>query len=156
MDSANDRERSANRRAGVDIAGKHAVVTGGGRGIGRAAASLLARRGARVSVVSRTVAADDVAPFFAARADVSDEAQVRRAFDACREANGAIAILVNNSGIAESAPLPRTDMALWERTLATNLTGAFLCTREAIGDMGEAKWGRIVNVASTAGLEGGP
>ena len=81
---------------------------------------------------------------------------MRRAFAACREANGPIEILVNNSGIAESAPLSRTETAMWDRIIATNLTGTFLCTREAVPDMIAAGWGRIVNIASTAGLGGAP
>ncbi len=140
----------------MNLDGKHAVVTGGARGIGRAISSMLARRGARVSVVSRTVGESEVGPFFAARADVTDEQQVRRAFAACRDANGPVAILVNNSGIAESAPVTRTSRAMWDRIIATNLNGTFLCTREALDDMLEANWGRIVNVASTAGLVGAP
>ncbi len=128
----------------MSVAGKHAVVTGGSRGIGRAIAALLARQGARVSVVSR------------AQADVGDEAQVRSAFAACRQEHGPIAILVNNAGIAESAPIARTTTEMWNRTIATNLTGTFLCTREAVADMTGARWGRIVNVASTAGLGGAP
>jgi NAD(P)-dependent dehydrogenase (short-subunit alcohol dehydrogenase family) len=140
----------------MNLHGKHAIVTGGARGIGRAAATLLAQQGARVSVVSRSVVPADVEPFFGARADVTDEAQIRRAFDACRKANGPIAILVNNSGIAESAPVTRTQRAMWDRILTTNLTGTFLCTREALQDMTAAGWGRIVNVASTAGLVGAP
>jgi NAD(P)-dependent dehydrogenase (short-subunit alcohol dehydrogenase family) len=131
----------------VSIAGRHALVTGGARGIGRAAAELLARQGARVSIVSRSAGM---------RANVTDEAQVREAFEKCRAANGPIAILVNNAGIAESAPVTRTDRALWDRIIGINLTGTFLCTREALVDMLAARWGRIVNVASIAGLEGAP
>jgi 3-hydroxybutyrate dehydrogenase len=134
-----------------DIAGKHAIVTGGGRGIGLAIATALAHAGARVSVVSRTVHEHD-----GASADVTSEEQVRRAFEACRKKNGPIEILVNNSGIAESAPLMRTGLSMWDRIIATNVTGTFLCTREAVEDMLIAKWGRIVNVASTAGLGGAP
>jgi NAD(P)-dependent dehydrogenase (short-subunit alcohol dehydrogenase family) len=129
-------------------------VTGGGRGIGLATATLLARHGAKVSIVSRSVLRHRA--FFAAQADVTDEAAVRRGFDACREANGPIAILVNSAGIGESAPLARTDLAMWERILATNLTGTFLCAREALRDMTAEGWGRIVNVASIAGLTGAP
>jgi NAD(P)-dependent dehydrogenase (short-subunit alcohol dehydrogenase family) len=131
----------------VSVAGRHAVVTGGTRGIGRAIASLLAERGARISIVSRSGKY---------AADITDEAQVKNAFAACRETNGPIEILVNNSGIAESAPLKRTDRTMWDRIIATNLTGTFLCTREAVPDMIASGWGRIVNMASTAGLGGAP
>jgi NAD(P)-dependent dehydrogenase (short-subunit alcohol dehydrogenase family) len=81
---------------------------------------------------------------------------VRAAFATCRKANGPIEILVNNSGIADSAPLVRTSLALFERIVATNLTGTFLCSREAAQDMLIAKWGRILNIASIAGLYGAP
>jgi NAD(P)-dependent dehydrogenase (short-subunit alcohol dehydrogenase family) len=134
-----------------DIAGKHAIVTGGGRGIGLAIVTALIERGARVSVVSRTVHEHS-----GASADVTNEDEVRRAFEACRKKNGPIEILVNNSGIAESAPLIRTGLAMWDRIMATNVTGTFLCSREAAEDMIVAKWGRIVNIASTAGLGGAP
>jgi NAD(P)-dependent dehydrogenase (short-subunit alcohol dehydrogenase family) len=140
----------------MSIAGKHALVTGGARGIGLAAATLLARKGAKVSVVSRSVTTGDAAPFFAASADITNEDRVREAFDACRAVNGPISILVNNAGIAESAMLTRTSTELWDRTIATNLTGTFLCTREAVQDMLAEKWGRIVNVASIAALVGAP
>ena len=167
---------------------RHALVTGGARGIGLAIASLLDREGARISIVSRTVLSnpgvtlsgatdnpgvtlsgatrgsevegrigkDPSVSFFAAQADVTDEAQIRSAFQACREANGPIEILVNNAGIAESAPLSRASLAMWDRMIAVNLTGTFVCTREAVGDMLSAGWGRIVNIASTAGLGGAP
>ena len=127
---------------------KHALVTGGSRGIGLAIADALRARGAKVSVVSRSAGI--------AQADVSDEDQVKHAFDACRKTYGPIEILVNNSGISESAPLTRTSKALFDRIIATNLTGTFLCSREAAQDMLIAKWGRILNVASIAGLCGAP
>ncbi|HEY1654193.1 MAG TPA: SDR family oxidoreductase [Candidatus Tumulicola sp.] len=139
-----------------NLAGKHAVVTGGARGIGRAIASLLSKHHARVSIVSRSATEAPAAEgFFRAAADVTVEEQVIAALSACRNVYGPIEILVNNAGIAESAPLTRTTSSIWERTLATNLTGTFFCTRAVLGDMLAAKWGRIVNVASTAGLEGG-
>jgi len=137
------------------LSGKHAVVTGGARGIGEAIARALAQHGARISVVSRQPSAV-AAEFMTAEADVSDEDAVRAAFAACRKANGPVEILVNNSGIADSAPLVRTSLALFERILATNLTGTFLCSREAAQDMVIAKWGRILNIASIAGLYGAP
>lgn len=137
------------------IAGKHAVVTGGGRGIGLAIARALKSHGAKLSIISRT-APDTGDGFFRVSADVSDEASVAHAFDACRAANGPVAILVNNSGIAEGAPLKRTDKAMWDRIIGTNLTGTYLCSHAAIEEMLDAKWGRIVNVASIAGLYGAP
>jgi NAD(P)-dependent dehydrogenase (short-subunit alcohol dehydrogenase family) len=137
------------------LVGKHALVTGGARGIGAAIVSALVRHGAHVSVVSRSPGNghDD---YFAAQADVSDEEAVRRAFAACRKRHGPIEILVNNSGISDSAPLTRTSKVLFDSIIATNLTGTFLCSREAAQDMVIAKWGRILNVASIAGLHGAP
>lgn len=129
------------------IAGKHALVTGGGRGIGQAIVRALEAEGGKVSVVSRASGL---------RADVGDEGAVRDAFAQARAELGPIAILVNNAGVAESAPFKRMDLEMWERIVRTNLTGTFLCTREAIGDMFAAGWGRIVNVASIAGLHGAP
>lgn len=135
------------------LTGRHAIVTGGGRGIGRAIADDLAAQGAMVSIVSRTAESADV-PYFKANADVTDDSQIRRAFDLARAANGPVAILVNNSGIAQSAPIRRTSRAHWDRVIATNLTGPFLCTQAVVQDMLDAKWGRIINIASIAGLHG--
>jgi len=137
------------------IRGRHAVVTGGGKGIGRAISDALAERGARVSVFSRT-ASQQPLPYLSIDVDITDESAIERAFAAARETNGPVEILVNNSGIAESAPLLRTSTHLWNRTIATNLTGTFLCTRIALHDMLAANYGRIVNVASIAALYGGP
>jgi NAD(P)-dependent dehydrogenase (short-subunit alcohol dehydrogenase family) len=134
---------------------RHAVVTGGNRGIGRAIAGALAEAGYSVSVVSRSpLAEEDAKLFFHARSDVAEVAQIGPAFAAARAANGPIAVLVNNAGVAASAPFHRTTQALWDRIIATNLTGTFACTRAAIDDMLAAKWGRIINVASSAGLGG--
>lgn len=139
----------------ITLADKHAIVTGGGRGIGLAIARALKERGARVSIVSRSVP-DTGDDFLRAQADVTDEAEIGRAFALCRSENGPVSILVNNSGIAESAPLKRTDTAMWDRIMGTNLTGTFLCTRDVIQEMLDAKWGRILNIASIAGLFGAP
>src|SRR5208283_3029504 len=102
------------------LAGKHALVTGGARGIGAAVVSALVRHGARVSVVSRSPG-DGKDDYFTAQADVSDEEAVRRAFAACRKKHGPVEILVNNSGISDSAPLTRTSKTLFDSIIATNL-----------------------------------
>lgn len=137
------------------IAGKHAVVTGGTRGIGLAIARALYDKGVRVSTISRT-AGERTAGFFHAPADITDERQLTNALTACRREYGRVCILVNNSGIAQSAPFKRTDRAMWDRTIATNLTGVYLCTHLVVDEMLAANWGRIVNVASIAGLYGAP
>ena len=136
--------------------GKHAVVTGASRGIGLAIARRLAAQGARVTLMARdagalAAAAGDIGGAAAGQAlDVADPASVAAAFARA----GAADILVNNAGQAASAPFGRTDDALWQRMLDVNLTGAYHCIGAALPPMLEAGWGRIVNVASTAGLTG--
>jgi len=137
------------------LSGKHAVVTGGARGIGRTIAEALAREGARVSVVSRSGAWSN-SDFFLAQADVSNYEQVRDAFNLCRQANGHIGILVNNAGIAESAPFLKTEPSLWRGVIETNLTGTYNCTYAALPDMVENGSGRVINIASVAALYGAP
>jgi NAD(P)-dependent dehydrogenase (short-subunit alcohol dehydrogenase family) len=148
------------------LAGRHAVVTGGGRGIGAAVAEELARLGANVTLMGRTresVSAGAAALRerwgVEARAevcDVADEASVERAFAAAREALGDPHVLVNNAGQADSAPFAQMPREQWDRMLAVNLTGTYLCTRQVLPAMESARAGRIVNVASTAGLRGYP
>ena len=148
------------------LAGKHAVVTGGGRGIGAAVAEELARLGAELSLLGRDAArleahADELRARHGVRAeafacDVADEASVREAFARVRDALGEAHVLVNNAGQAAAASLVDTTREVWDRMLAVNLTGTYLCTREVLPAMTEARWGRIVNVASTAGLRGYP
>jgi NAD(P)-dependent dehydrogenase (short-subunit alcohol dehydrogenase family) len=87
-------------------------------------------------------------------ADVTDPESVRKAFESARERFGEIAILVNNAGQAASAPFLKTDPALWRRMMAVNLDGTFHCTQAVLAGMLAAGWGRIVNIASTAGLTG--
>jgi NAD(P)-dependent dehydrogenase (short-subunit alcohol dehydrogenase family) len=135
------------------------VVTGGGRGIGAAIATMLAAAGAKVSLLGRNQArlqdaAASLATARAIRCDVTEEAAVGAAFAEARQTFGPVAILVNNAGAAESAPLARTSLELFRRMLDVNLTGTFLCSRAALPDMLEAGFGRIVNVASVAGLKG--
>jgi NAD(P)-dependent dehydrogenase (short-subunit alcohol dehydrogenase family) len=151
----------------LKLEGKIALVTGGGRGIGRAVAFAFAREGASVAVVARTHAevervAAEVREECGVRTmhatcDVSDAESVTRAFAVVAETFGRGAdILVNNAGIAESAPVARTDDAHWRRHLAVNLDGTFYCTRAALPAMIERGWGRIINVASIAGKTGAP
>jgi len=142
-----------------DLAGRHAFITGGGTGIGLAAAQALAAQGARLTLAARNFArVEEAASRLDAHAvsvDVSSEVSVEAAFEAARARFGRIDILVNNAGVTPSAPLHKTTLAMWNETLAINLTGAFLCARAALPDMLERKWGRLVNVASIAGLMGG-
>jgi 3-hydroxybutyrate dehydrogenase len=134
------------------LSGRHAVVTGGGRGIGAGIVAALRARGARVSILSRS-APDDGSPDWT-QADVTDARGVEDAMRRCRERYGLISILVNNAGVAESAALARTGDDVWRRAIAVNLDGTFYCSRAVAPEMAAAGWGRIVNVASTAGLEG--
>lgn len=138
----------------------HVFITGGGTGIGLATARALAPSGARFTLVGRdgaraASAAEEFENAQGLTCDVADEASVAAAFTTARDRYGPINILINNAGITPSAPLDRMDLAMWNQTLAINLTGAFLCSRAAITDMYANKWGRIVNVASIAGLQGG-
>ncbi|GEM82650.1 SDR family NAD(P)-dependent oxidoreductase [Meiothermus hypogaeus] len=144
------------------LAGKHAVVTGGGRGIGAAIAAELAQAGARLTLMGRNRSSLEAraqqmnAEVHIETCDVTSPDEVKRAFRAAQEALGPITILVNNAGQAESQPFSKTDLGLWQRMLSVNLTGTFLCTQAALPGMLEAGWGRIVNIASTAGLKGYP
>ena len=142
----------------MSLSGKHAFITGGGTGIGLAAARLLAEQGVRLTLAARNFErVEEAASSLDAHAvsvDVSNEASVEGAIDAARSRFGCIDILINNAGITPSAPLHKTSLAMWNEVLAINLTGAFLCTRAALPDMIDRKWGRVVNVASIAGLIG--
>lgn len=143
---------------------KHAVVTGGGSGIGAAIARALLNAGARVTLVGRDVAKLEAQrrelgvsdAIHCAAADVTQPGAVERAFASAREALGHIEVLVNNAGQAQAAPFGKTDLSLWQRMLDVNLTGTFLCTQAALPAMIERGFGRIVNVASTAGQIGYP
>jgi NAD(P)-dependent dehydrogenase (short-subunit alcohol dehydrogenase family) len=145
------------------LAGRHAVVTGAGRGIGAAIARALAGRGANLTLLGRTrpalqqtLEALPGGPHGIVLADVGDAEQVTAAFAQARSERGPVAILVNNAGQAESAPFLKTSLDLWQRLFAVNLTGAFLCTQAALPDMIAAGHGRIVNLASTAGQKAYP
>jgi NAD(P)-dependent dehydrogenase (short-subunit alcohol dehydrogenase family) len=139
--------------------GRHALVTGGGTGIGAAVATALVTQGARVTIVGRragplreTAARIGATPIEGC--DLRGEEDVARAFARAQAINGPVAILVNNAGAAQSAPVAKTPLPLWNDMLATNLTSAFLCAREYLRQSETPAHGRIVNVASTAGLKG--
>ena len=140
------------------FADQHAVITGGGSGIGAAIAKAMSDAGSRVTLMGRN--ADKLKHKAAGLgtefqvADVTDRATVTAAFAAAAKQNGTVTILVNNAGAAEAAPFGKMDDALWDNLIAVNLTGVYNCTRAAINAMVEHGAGRIVNVASTAALKG--
>jgi NAD(P)-dependent dehydrogenase (short-subunit alcohol dehydrogenase family) len=153
------------------LRGRHAVVTGGGSGIGAAIAKLLACSGADITLMGRdhdrlqtqadaimdaASAVQTVVRVGCMIVDVTDAESVAHGFATMAERLGPIDILVNNAGAAESAAFLKTDRALLERMLAVNLTGAFLCAQAVLPAMLRAKSGRIVNIASTAGVTGYP
>lgn len=142
-----------------------AVVTGGGRGIGAAVARALAEAGARVVVSSRSAdqlervaerLRQDGYEAWAVTCDVTDPTQVDSLRRESTSRLGAVDILVNNAGIATSAPLKAITLEEWERVMAVNVTGPFLCTQAFLPAMLEAGWGRVVNIASVAGRVGQP
>lgn len=143
----------------------HVFVTGASRGIGAAIAAALGRAGARVTLAgrdtdalewhARTIRADGGAAA-TVELDVTDEDAVDGAFAAAAGQFGTVRILVNCAGHAASGPVVKTPLDTWSRVLAVNLTGAFLCSRRALPAMLEDGRGRIVNIASTAGLRGVP
>jgi NAD(P)-dependent dehydrogenase (short-subunit alcohol dehydrogenase family) len=141
------------------LAGQHAVVTGGGTGIGAAIARTLAGEGARLTLVGRRRdKLEEVGsePFDAlvAPADVTSRDEVEACFAIAREAQGPITILINNAGAAESAPFARVSDEAWRRMMAVNLDAVLYCSQAALPDLLAAEAGRIVTVASTAALKG--
>lgn len=143
------------------LTGRHALVTGAARGIGAEIARTLAAEGAVLTLLGRDrEALQRVADSLAGgghgvvAADVASPEAVQAAFAEARAARGPVAVLVNNAGAAESAPFLKTSFELWQRMLSVNLTGSFLCAQAALPDMLDTGWGRIVNIASTAGQKG--
>ena len=139
---------------------RHALVTGGGTGIGAAIAQALVEAGLRVTVTGRrleplqALAQRYPGAMQAVVADVTDGEAVLRCFAQARQTFGPVQVLVNNAGQAHSAPFLKTGADLWQSTLNVNLGGTFHCSQAALPDMVAAGWGRIVNIASTAGLAG--
>jgi len=146
--------RSIDAPAAKPLAGRHALITGASRGIGAAIARELGRLGADLTLVARDSAALAKAAASlgatAQAADITSEGDVKRLAQNSRPVH----ILVNNAGGAESAPFGKTDAALWQRMLDLNLTSVYRVTHALAPAMAKAGWGRIVNVASSAGLKG--
>jgi NAD(P)-dependent dehydrogenase (short-subunit alcohol dehydrogenase family) len=135
------------------IAGRVALVTGGGRGIGRQIAETLRDQGARVA--DGDLAAPAIDGVLGVELDVTSEASIEAAFARVEAELGAVELLVLNAGIYVVEPFEQTSPASWRRTLDVNLTGAFLCARRALPAMREAGYGRIVSLGSSAGKTGG-
>jgi NAD(P)-dependent dehydrogenase (short-subunit alcohol dehydrogenase family) len=145
---------------GAYLTGRHVVVTGGGRGIGAAVATALSALGANLTLLGRDGAAlvrhahSLGTECFTMQCDVADAASIHDAFGAARARFGDPWVLVNNAGIADGDSFTDISLATWERILTVNLTGAFLCTQQVLPAMLAARSGRIINIASTAGLKG--
>lgn len=140
------------------LEGRHALITGGGTGIGAATATHLHAAGATISLLGRRLEPlEKTAKIVAGKAftcDVTDHDAIGSAFEAAREANGPISLLIVNAGIADSKPFARTERDTWDRIIATNLTSAFDCVQAALRDLLAGEDSRIVFVASVAGLRG--
>jgi NAD(P)-dependent dehydrogenase (short-subunit alcohol dehydrogenase family) len=142
------------------LQGRHAIVTGGGRGLGATIARMLARAGASLTLMGRdglaladtgnAIAAECGVDVLTVECDVADEASVVNAFQRAGDAY----ILVNNAGQSRGAQLHETTRALWDTMIAVNLTGTYLCTQQVLPAMQRNGAGRIINIASTAGLKG--
>ena len=142
------------------LEGRHALITGGGTGIGAAAATHLHAAGAELSLLGRRLdplqRIAGLVSGTAVQCDVTDRDQLTTAFDAARAANGPIEMLVVNAGIAESAPFHKMTRNSWDRIIAVNLTAAFDCAQAALADLLASDNGRLVFVASVASLRGVP
>ncbi len=141
------------------LEGKHALVTGGGTGIGAAISLSLARAGADVTICGRRLGTleeqafkhDKIQPV---QGDICDPQSVKQMFERARDKFGPVDIVVANAGAAQSASFANTDLDLWNKMLEVNLTGTFLTLKEGLAEMKEAGWGRMITIASTAGLKG--
>jgi len=147
-----------------ELRGQHVVVTGGGGGLGAAIAAALVAEGATLTLMGRTPATLEAqvarltnasgARVRAVVCDVADAASISRAFAGAVSDLGPAHVLINNAGHAEAASLEETTLEAWQRMIAVNLTGAFLCIQEVLPAMLATGSGRIINIASTAGLRG--
>lgn len=139
----------------MNLSGRRVLVTGGGTGLGASLARGFHSTGAEVVVCGRRrdpldAVAAELPGVRVIVADVTDEAQVAALYRAA----GPVDVVIANAGVARSAPLHRTDLALWQEMIGVNLTGAFLTLRDGYGQMRGRGWGRLITVASTAGLRG--
>ena len=149
-----------------DLSGKSALVSGGGRGIGRTIALALAEAGANVTVASRdekacAEAAKEIASATgrmtaSGKLDIAEKSSIEEMVKLAKDKLGPIDILVNNSGATWGAPFEEMPLDKWERVVKVNLTGTFLMCQQVVPPMKERRWGRIINVASVAGLLGAP
>ncbi len=145
--------------AAQKIVGNHALVTGGGSGVGRAIALALAEAGVEVTICGRRADALEAVARESERihgiaADVTDEQSMLALYEQAEAARGPFDIVVANAGAAGSAPAHKVTLADWQKTLDVNLTGAFLTVKPALSGMAARKSGRIIFIASTAGLKG--
>ena len=147
----------------LPLEGRVAVVTGGGRGIGASTAAHLAKRGARVVVAARTESdllqiaryvVDNGGEAMPVICDVSDSTHVERLFAEADERFGPVDVLVNNAGLLTVSPMAELDEVDWERMIAVNLTGTYLCSKQALARMIPRRTGVIINVASVGGISG--
>lgn len=143
----------------LPLADLHAIITGGGRGIGAEIADKLDPLGAKITLMGRTEETlqrkcAQLSHAQAVTVDVTDPMSVNAAFSSSQAQFGPVDILINNAGAAVSAPFRKIDNSSWSQMLAVNLTGVFYCCREALQSMQGRTWGRIINIASTAGLKG--
>lgn len=153
-------------RANNELHGRHAIITGGGRGIGAAIAAELAQRGADLSLFGRDMGrlhrtAESIRNQCSTKVethqlDVTDHAAVVSVFGFAQRSLGPAYILVNNAGQAQAMAFPKMQPDFWERTMAVNLTSAFYCSQQVLPAMVEHGGGRVVNIASIAGLKGAP
>jgi len=143
---------------GSSFSNQHAVVTGGASGIGEAIAERLAETGMRITLMGRNAerlsATAERLNTASQQVDITCADEVRHGFAAAVQANGPVSILINNAGSAESCPFTKMDNDLWDRMLAVNLTGTYLCSRSVVNAMSKAGFGRIINIASTASRKG--
>jgi len=138
---------------------KHVVITGGGSGIGASIAEALAKKGAKITIMGRDYQrlkekAEQLPQGFATAVDVTKQEKVNIAFQRAFHQHGVIDILINNAGNAISVPFDKMKAEQWNEMISLNLTGVFHCTQACLPAMKKQKWGRVINIASTAGLKG--